>query len=503
MLYRLIVLTGPLKGQRITVDPEPMTIGRADTCDIVLPDNEVAFQHARLEHRQDELLIRDLGSMNKVILNKREVRETRLKHGDIVELGRTRLLVEALVQAEVQHPSGPVSSRPHRKRRRRHLALAALTLFAAGIAFWRWLAEPPAATETDATDAAPVPASVFEPAPAPEPASADASTPVAADAAETKPASDITAAPSPLDDELRRIREDLQFIQQHINNLNQTAPVAAAIAEPAAGEANTAPTGVEARSDDLDKVLLAIQQAIDAADFNQADMMLEHVQLEYPDYLPAYELRAELYENWGMPGKAREQWAAIIQRTTESDMYRRAIAERIRLSRAESQRLVSAHEAVRIQSVEQFRFRESEEYDEMRLVKVRVQYNRDLGPVDPAGVRLLIYFFEQDMDTRRIELSALQPYNESQLKDWLTEGEQQFTYSTSYVVPKGYYAQDHNTRRQRYFGFIARLHYFDRLVDEQARPPKLLEPAILEAAGLALHTAGTEGPPAPLRPATN
>ena len=86
MIYRLIVLTGPLKGQRITVDPEPMTIGRQEECDIQLPDNEVALHHARLEHRGAELFIRDLGSMNKVILNKREVQETRLKHGDILEL---------------------------------------------------------------------------------------------------------------------------------------------------------------------------------------------------------------------------------------------------------------------------------------------------------------------------------------------------------------------------------------------------------------------------------
>lgn len=506
MIYRLIVLTGPLKGQRITVDPDPMVIGRQESCDIQLPDNEVALNHARLEHRGAELFIRDLGSMNKVILNKREVQETRLKHGDILELGRTRLLVQAIVQAEVCDQPAPLCLA--RRFRKSRLAVAAAALLALGLGITLWPSgEPEATAEPVAVETAPPAPEALATVPEPEPVLAPQDTPAqepdtVATTAEppAEPAYGVAppAATPPIDNELRQIREDLSFIQQHLQNLNASAqPLTADTA------ASTPPTpGKAATIDDLESTMIAVRDAMQAGEFSQADLMLEHVQLEYPDYLPAYELRAELFESWGLPGKAREQWTAILQRTTESELYRKAVVERIRLGRSDSQRQISAHDAVRIESIEQIRFQETPEYDEMRMVKILLSYDRSLGPIDPEGVRLLVYFFEQDPDTYRIELSKLQPYIESKLTERQMEGGDQFRLSVSYVVPKGYYQREPGANRHRYFGFIARLHYFDRLVDEQARPPKLLEPAILEAAGLAVHTADT-GSGDPLKPASN
>jgi len=496
MIYRLIVLNGPLKGQRITIDPEPMTLGRDAGCCIVIPDNEVALKHARLEHRGSELFIHDLGSMNKVILNKKEIQDARLKHGDILELGRTRLLIEAVVQAEVQAEPGKVELDFRRKRRRPALAVAAVLLIAiASYAIYNTSRENEPDVEVVKTDI------MFEVEPIIDPAvmATSEAVDVVSSAIET------TIADQPIiDDEIRRIREDLTYLHEHIENLNKSTQALAEVQELPATESIAEIPAAEFIVDDIESSMKAARDAIDAGDFSQADMLLEHLQLEHPEYLPSYEVRAALFENWGMPGKARDQWAAILQRTAESDIYRKAVAERIRLSRTESQRLISAHDAVRIQSIEQVRFNESTEYDEMRMVKIRLTYNRELGPIDPAGVHLYVYFFEQDMDTRRIELSKLQPFKESNLSQLQNDALDQFTMSVSYVVPKGYYEQDHNTSRQRYYGFIARLHYFDRLVDEQARPPKLLEPAILEAAGLAIHTAkNSDGPDSIPTPITN
>ncbi len=493
MIYRLIVLTGPLKGQRITVDPEPMVIGRQESCDIQLPDNEVALNHARLEHRGDELFIRDLGSMNKVILNKREVQETRLKHGDILELGRTRLLVQAIVQAEVCDEPAPVCLARRVRASRLVLAVAALLVIGLGIRFWPsdHTEEPVTPTDIDQASVDTTPAA---PELAPQDWPAREADLAALPEPESAPALDVIppTPAQPIDNELRQIREDLSFIQQHLQNLNASA-------QPLVNEPAPA---VMPSINDLEATMTAVRDALQAGEFSQADLMLEHIQLEYPDYLPAYETRARLFEEWGMPGKAREQWTAILQRTTESELYRKAVVERIRLGRSDSQRQISAHDAVRIESIEQIRFQETAEYDEMRMVKIVLSYDRSLGPIDPEGVRLLVYFFEQDLDTSRIALSKLQPYIESKLNERQNEGGDQFRLSVSYIVPKGYYQQDLHTNRQRYFGFIARLHYFDRLVDEQARPPKLLEPAILEAAGLAVHTADHRGGDQ-LKPATN
>jgi len=490
MIYRLIVLNGPLKGERITIDPDPMTIGRDELCEIQLPDNEVALKHAQFEHRGSELFIHDLGSMNKVILNKREVQDTRLKHGDIVELGRTRLLVQAIVQAEVHQAPGMAPTEKRRRGRKRKLALAASVLLIAGASWSLWSPRPDSEEQTDATPAAElsvtlatVPTAVTEPVPV------ITESPV------------VTDTTPPLDNELRQIREDLSFIHEHLKNLNNSTQMLGE-PEPDTTAGNAVPVE-EINVDDIESVMTAVRTALDAQNYSEADMMLEHLQIEHPDYLPAYQARAELYESWGMPAKARDQWTAILQRTTESDIYRKAVMERIRLGRSESQRLISAHDAVRIQSVEQIRFQETTEYDEMRMIKVHLNYDRSLGPIDPQGVRLLVYFFEQDLDTEHVELSKLQPYTEANLSALQNEARDQYMMSVSYVVPKGYYARDHNTSRNRYFGFIARLHYFDRLVDEQARPPKLLEPAILEAAGLAIHTAVNYGAASGMQPTSN
>jgi len=482
MIYRLIVLNGPAKGQHITVDPEPVVIGRDPSCGIQLPDNEMALQHARLEQRDDDLFITDLGSMHKILLNKHETRQSRLKHGDIFELGRTRLLVQAVVRAEVHSAEEQPAELQHRGRKRK-LALAASILLLAGVSF---------AIINSGRDEAetPEPVTAVEAGPVVNEAIAVETTEAGIDPEAPQAAGIVN--PVPLDDELKRIREDLSSIQQHIQELNATSRI---IGE-SAGTAGLPPV------DDVDSAMKAAREAITAGKFDEAQLILEHLQLEYPDHLPGYQLRAELFEQMGMPGKAREQWTAILQRTAESELYRKAVTERIRLSRSESQTSISAHDALQIQSIDQMRFRETSDYDEMRSIKIQLQYKRQLGPIDPNAVRLVLYFFEQDVDTKHIALSKAQPYAQAVVNVPSEENNDLFVCTVSYVAPSGYYSRDHNTSRQRYYGFIARLHYFDQLVDEQARPAKLLDPAIMEAAGLAMHTAGS-GSSDILAPASN
>lgn len=117
MIFRLIYLNGAHKGERITITREPMTIGRNPSCAIHLPDDpEIAEQHCTITHGEsDELAIRDDGSMSRILLNSHEVKDAKLKHGDTIEVGRTRFLVQAFIQAEVTSAGVPTSqsrSRP-------------------------------------------------------------------------------------------------------------------------------------------------------------------------------------------------------------------------------------------------------------------------------------------------------------------------------------------------------------------------------------------------------
>jgi hypothetical protein len=104
MIFRLHVLNGPLRGQQVMVPPESLLAGRGPDCALVIPDPELALHHAVFEHRPAGLFVRDLGAMGRVLVNRREQREAKLKHGDIVELAHTRLLVQVVVQTDSPAP---------------------------------------------------------------------------------------------------------------------------------------------------------------------------------------------------------------------------------------------------------------------------------------------------------------------------------------------------------------------------------------------------------------
>lgn len=132
MIYRLIVLNGTARGQRITVLDTPVTLGRGEDCTFRVEDDEAAIHHAVVEHTASGMYIRDLGTMSHILVNNREIGEARLKHGDVVELGRTRFLVQVSVQAEVNGSGG--GGVPPRRRRSSPAFAMFLLLVCAGAA---------------------------------------------------------------------------------------------------------------------------------------------------------------------------------------------------------------------------------------------------------------------------------------------------------------------------------------------------------------------------------
>lgn len=92
---RLEVLDSEFEGilQKQTFELRPLTtIGRALTNDIVLQDSYVSGEHALVASRDDTWLVQDLNSTNGTFVNRKPVRgETPLTHGDVIQIGRTRL----------------------------------------------------------------------------------------------------------------------------------------------------------------------------------------------------------------------------------------------------------------------------------------------------------------------------------------------------------------------------------------------------------------------------
>ena len=74
---------------------DPVTVlGRSRRCDIVLTDPNVSRQHAEIRRQDDGFMLLDLGSTNGSRVNRRDVKQVVLQHGDRIELGTTEFLFE-------------------------------------------------------------------------------------------------------------------------------------------------------------------------------------------------------------------------------------------------------------------------------------------------------------------------------------------------------------------------------------------------------------------------
>ena len=74
----------------------PITVGRDDDCDAVIPDPSVSSRHARVEFDGVTWVLTDLGSTNGTWLNGARVAEpTRIEASDVVQFGRFNVQVTA------------------------------------------------------------------------------------------------------------------------------------------------------------------------------------------------------------------------------------------------------------------------------------------------------------------------------------------------------------------------------------------------------------------------
>src|SRR5438132_2585994 len=84
----LVQIYGPMLGKKFVLEKDETSIGRGDTCEIVLELDNVSRRHCSLLQKPDGVFLRDNGSTNGTYLNNVEVRgETPLRSGDLIKVG--------------------------------------------------------------------------------------------------------------------------------------------------------------------------------------------------------------------------------------------------------------------------------------------------------------------------------------------------------------------------------------------------------------------------------
>ena len=75
------------------IDTQPLTIGRSNTCDIVIPDPTVSRQHCEIMRQDGTLVVKDLKSSNLLMINGLVVNKGTLQVGDELGIGSALFLV--------------------------------------------------------------------------------------------------------------------------------------------------------------------------------------------------------------------------------------------------------------------------------------------------------------------------------------------------------------------------------------------------------------------------
>ncbi len=87
----ITVLAGPEQGHVFKIARPTTTMGRSNTCEVVITDPLVSRQHCQILLGMGGITLKDLGSTNGTFLNGVKVNESPLRNQDVISVGGTRL----------------------------------------------------------------------------------------------------------------------------------------------------------------------------------------------------------------------------------------------------------------------------------------------------------------------------------------------------------------------------------------------------------------------------
>lgn len=91
----IVIVSGPNEGDYYALGRRPMVVGRDQGCPIQVVDELVSRRHVqiRLDEKTNTYRALDMKSVNGVLINGRQISgETALADGDVIEVGKSKLL---------------------------------------------------------------------------------------------------------------------------------------------------------------------------------------------------------------------------------------------------------------------------------------------------------------------------------------------------------------------------------------------------------------------------
>lgn len=82
--WSLVATSSWMTGKEFKVGPDKVLVGRGSQCELVIPGTHLSRQHAEVEVRGNQLLVRDLGSANGTYINNQRITEALANQGDEV-----------------------------------------------------------------------------------------------------------------------------------------------------------------------------------------------------------------------------------------------------------------------------------------------------------------------------------------------------------------------------------------------------------------------------------
>ena len=483
-MYRLQFQSGRHAGRTLAVRQASLTIGSGADCHVSLPGEAMPEKAACLEENAAGVFFCGLAPGAATCNGEPVEGSRRLVDGDMLGIGGTRL-VFLLRERRTKKRSTRVSWGLMQPA----AALAALALVAGEVALMGYLAIWPLVLILPETELADRKAAKELRAELAQEAEAEGKEKPGATAALALPGVTVKDAGG------TGVSAGAVTPEADGETGAAAAAAAAVLADadfaPAKAEADlsTLPpiSAADPRIEDAQRKLARADMAAQFADYGTAERLLEEIHASTPGFLPAYREHARILEAQGKWSAAVQRWRQLRGLSPEGSPFRAAADEALERIRERAAAALAARAArksgsssaaadswARLGAAEVVRMPEGGDGDvaEMRVLRAKITMQRWPGGEEERRLEAWVEFFDRTAEGEVVASGALTPGNPVEVTV-RNDGQGGAVEGYTYVKTKAMRAREKGERE--FYGYRIRLFDGRTLLDQTAKPKKLLE----------------------------